>query len=36
MRFELGDHLPVVTQLAVDKAELERVLERLKQQPLEL
>jgi hypothetical protein len=36
MRFELGDGIPAVTQLAVEKAELERVLERLKKQPLEL
>ena len=36
MRFELGDGVPAVTQLAVEKAELERVLERLKEQPLAL
>lgn len=36
MRFELSDGLAAVTQLAVDQADLERVLERLSRRPLEL
>ena len=35
-RFELSDGVAAVTQLAVDQADLERVLERLSQRPLEL
>jgi hypothetical protein len=36
MRFELGDGFAAVTQLAVNKADLERVLDELKSRPLEL
>lgn len=36
MRFELGEGFAAVTQLAVNKADLERVLDELKSRPLEL
>jgi len=36
MRFELGNGTAAVTQLQVETADLERVLERLKHRPLEL
>lgn len=36
MRFELGDDIEAVTQLAVRKSDLERVLDELKRRPLDL
>jgi hypothetical protein len=36
MRFELGDGLATLTQLVVDKSDLERVLDQLKRKPLNL
>lgn len=36
MRFELGDGLATLTQLAVRNSDLERVLDQLKRKPLNL